>query len=347
MGWFLKRSQSKRGSGGRGGKGKPARRSSGKTSTQGVGTWDPTTAWRVALASLWVGLGVAVMAGGWYGRAWLVDHVGELRADALKREYGERAARIDLASTPAWFGENRAERLCEQTAERLRTGGGPVAEGGTLLSPNPMDRRSLSAVRRSLRETGWFARVRRVVRKSDGRIIADAAFHRPVALVGSAAGYHLVALGWVDGERRVIRLPGTYAYHEVSRMGLLPVTGAANPPPARSGAAWRGEDIEAGVMLAVRLSRESFADQIVQVDVANYGGRRDRGRAHLMLKTRHGAIQWHKAPGREDPLEPSAETKIARLHHIDQRYGSIDADGEQVIVHLPDRIAIESAAEGG
>jgi len=347
MGWFLTRSTSRAKSGGRDGKRRSARRSRGRASANRGGAWDPARAWRVGLAALWVGLGVAVTAGGWHGRAWLVGHVGEMRADALKREHGEDAVRIRLASTPAWFGEQRAERLCEATAEQLRTHERRGADGEPLLTPNPMDRRSLVAVRRSLRETGWFSAVRRVIREDGGRIIADTAFHRPVALVGSAAGYHLVALDRIDGEQRVIRLPGTYAYHEVSRMGLLPVTGAANPPPARPGTAWRGDDVAAGVMLAVRLSRESFAEQIVQIDVANYGGRRDRGRAHLMLKTRRGAIQWHKAPGREDPLEPSAETKIARLHHIDQRYGSIDADGEEVIVHLPDRIAIESAADGG
>lgn len=327
MGWFLTSGKSSgKGKGKARAKASGAKRSGAGRAGAG-GAWEPAVAWRIALVALWLGGIAALLVGGYHGRLWLIDHVGEVRADR-----GETPVRVRLASAPAWFGDARAERLCSAAAAKL--------------SPNPMDHDALADARAVFADSGWVRAVHQLVRRPGGEVVARVDFHTPVALVESAAGYHLVAIERHGTAARVIRLPGTYAYHEVSNMDLMPVTGAAYPPPPAPGEVWRGEDVAAGVALAVRLMREPFAEQVRQVDVANYNGRRDRGRAHLMLKTARGAIFWGRAPGNEDPLEPSAAAKIAALRDLNQRFGSIDNGGQRVDVQRADRVVFEGAAGG-
>lgn len=313
MGWFLRSGKAK--SKAKGAGAKRGKRGSGAESR------GPRRGW---IAAAWIVAAAALCVGAWRGRVFLIDHLGEVQA---------RSPRVVLTSTPAWFGDRRAERLCREAA--------------SALTDDPFDADALEAARESLLRSGWVGAVDRLVRRPDGRVEADVVFREPVALVGSAAGYHLVATERVDGSLSVVRLPGTYAYHEVSEMELIPVTGAATPPPPRPGEVWPGRDVAAGVALAIRLSRERFAGQVRQIDVANHAGRRDRRRAHLMIKTRSGAVLWGRAPGREDPLEPDAEAKIAALRQLHERFGAIDAGGETVDLQLTDRIVFESDGVGG
>lgn len=257
--------------------------------------------WRGAM---WLVLIGGIVAGAWFGQRALIEHIGQRRA--------AEPVRVELTDAPAWLGERRLAALRDAVAG--------------AIAADPLDQASLRRAVEALAANPWVEQVHRVTRAGAGRIVAAASYRQPVALIGARDGFHLV-------DRAGHRLPGVYAYQELRALGLPAITGVRAAPPAQ-GHAWPGEDVRAGIALALQIAAEPWAGQVRGIDVANYRGRAQHGYPHLTLITARGAVRWGRAVGQEEIYEPPADQKLAMLREVQQSYGSIDANGQTVDVYL-------------
>ena len=68
-------------------------------------------------------------------------------------------------------------------------------------------------------------------------------------------------------------------------------------PPAEVGRKWIGEDLTAGIEMLQLLAGKPYAEDLLRVDVSNFGGRVDAKEAHLVLYTRDGSeVRWGRPP---------------------------------------------------
>jgi len=266
--------------------------------------FDPARTYRLvrtlSTAAVLLALGVGV----YYGRNYLEQRIAEQQTATVA---------VRLIEAPAWLGESRVSEIERAIA--------------TIVKTNPLDRASLNEAAAMLADNAWVERVRRITRAYDGQVDAHLTYREPVALVGARDGFHLV-------DREARRLPGVYPYEQVRTLGLPAITGVQAAPPAE-GEPWQGEDVRAGLKLAMLLERSPWADQVRAVDVANHAGRADRSYPHLSIITPEGTVRWGRTPGEESIYEPPAEEKLAMLERIADSYrGSIDAGGRVVDIYL-------------
>lgn len=173
--------------------------------------------------------------------------------------------------------------------------------------------------------------VRRVFVEAPGDTLeVDCDYRAPVALVGFDNRYVLV-----DGDGTV--LPEVFNDSEVERIvyghdgktNIRIIEGVSRRPPL-AGHRWAGDDLAAGLWMVKTLAQRPFAEEIMKVDVSNYGGRANANTAHLVLITRHATeIRWgqsHNWRGFETPVE----RKLANLEQVYSRYGRVDANQQWI-----------------
>ncbi|MEM1208872.1 MAG: hypothetical protein AAGI54_06340 [Planctomycetota bacterium] len=257
-----------------------------------------------ATARVLIGLTVvAGLAGGlWWAERELASY------HAARAFAADEAAVVELADRPAWMStavERRVTGVAAEWAEASWTRG-----------------RGLRLAAMALAEEPWVASVREVSRASDGRVVIEATYRRPVALVRGADAYRLV-------DAAGVRLPGLYAAQQAERVGLPIVVGCVERSPA-PGQAWRSEALRGGLSLIAWVSGEVYADQIAAFDI---GGRDARGRVRLVIQTVSGGrVTWGLPPGSEMAVEPIAARKLEAVRHVHEELGSIDAGGQTVDV---------------
>ncbi len=187
---------------------------------------------------------------------------------------------------------------------------------------------------RRLSANGWVRRVKQVNVGSDDVIRIQCDYREPVAWVMHAGCYYLV-----DAE--AVRLPGRYSPDEVSRDGGLLVVSGVKMPAPDDGRVWEGADLRVGLQMVALLRDRTYRNQIAEVVVENYGGRRDRRRSHIELMTDSGSrIRWGRAPG-EEIDEPTAEQKLAQLQGLWRDYHRVDMGRAWVDVQVwPDQVSV-------
>jgi len=279
----------------------------------GGASWDPQNTRRTARAAVTAIVLIGLAVGAYFGQDYLKQRVTAQQATLVS---------VQLQDVPAWLGESRAVDI-ERTV-------------AAIVDPDPLHRGSLERAAEVLADNAWIEKVRRIERGFDGRVLVHLRYREPVALVGARDGFHLV-------DARARRLPGVYPYEQVESLGLPAITGVRAAPPAE-GQAWAGQDVQAGLKLAMLLSDTPWAAQVRSVDVANHAGRADRSYPHLSVLTRRGTVRWGRTPGEESIYEPPVDEKLAMLERIAESYrGSIDAGGRVVDVFL-DTPMIHSAS---
>lgn len=271
--------------------------------------WDPQKTLRVMRVCGWtlaLGLGI----GAWfYGQSALESRLGATRATL---------PRVELVDAPGWMPGAVVDGLRATVA--------------ATVNPNPFDGASLAEAADALQRSAWIERVYRVHRKPAGEIEIIASYRRPIALIQAEDGCHLVDV-------RGIVLPLVYAPAKAAEIGLPLIRGVAQDPP-RPGGAWAGGDVRAGLRLGMLVSAQSWADQVKAIDVSNYGGRRDAGKAHLSLLTDDGAVRWGRAPGDEQFYEPPAATKLAHIDLLIRKFADltpgrqdVDVSGDTIVTY--------------
>jgi len=263
---------------------------------------DPVLAARLRLAGSLV-LAIAMIVG-------LLLAVPSMR-ERVRTEHARMHASpppVVLRDLPAWVAHtNLAEHL-----ERVARG---------PLAGDPYDTAELGAVAATLEGSGWYADVAQVRRRADGTVEVLGTLVEPFAVVREGGADHLV-----DPAGRL--LPRSFAPGEA--LGFIGITGGRSPRPEDYRTPWEGQEIAAGLALLERLSREPSArtwlGQVAEIDVSRWFYDRT-----LVLRTDIGAeIEWGSLPGRERPLEPGMDRKLAFLKKAVDTTSRIDC-------HYPSR----------
>ncbi len=276
---------------------KPARKRSRKA---GAKRWSwpsftlPQINWpspgRSAIVAAWT-LAVAGLVTAWV--------LGVPRLERYAAEHhAPDAVQVSFGQTPVWVEPSLTETLGDTVAAHI---------GG-----DPLRRQDLVDARQSLLATGWVTEVAQVRRVNANRVVVQATFTRPVAVVrDSAAGRdHLI-----DPQGRLLPRSFTAGEHE-----YVAITGTQYNRPGKPGDLWPGEDVTAGLLVLQRLLEQEWYGQVEAIDVARHW--RD---ATLRLVTDSGCrITWGRAPGDEGGSEVQADQKIRYLEYHYREYGHID-----------------------
>jgi hypothetical protein len=259
--------------------------------------------------------------------------------------YPTEPPRIVLADRPAWMTDYLAEEIIK-TAE-------PMGLHSAL------DHALLIEVVRSLQSNPWIKKVnfvRRVYDQKPGDTLEiDCEYRAPAALVKWGQYYWLVDC---DG----VKLPEQYTASELPRIMLSPdkrinvrIIDGVLHPPTESGKVWPGDDLAGGLEMARLLGGNDWSEQIRDIDVRNFDGRRDPSAAQIVLFTRFGTqVRWGRPPGAKDAfVEAPATSKLAALQSIYNQDKRIDANQpwidvrfDRVTCPIPDRGAPAGVAAG-
>jgi len=239
-------------------------------------------------------------AGGWFVLAAAVLAAGFLVPwmSARSHQQAHRPDEIRFLNTPAWVGESLLEHV------------GRIASRQCSDSTAPTQG-DLAAMHDALERSGWFDQVRRVRWISGDAIEVDAAFLTPVTTVRDAYGDVVV-----DGAGRPLP-DGTCMDQTGASIVLI------NPRhnrPGRALAAWRGDDVAAGLRLHELLVDHDWTHQVQKIDLAEF----DRTGTLTLVTDLPSHIRWGAPPGEETPLETLADRKIHRLEASFRSHGRID-----------------------
>jgi hypothetical protein len=240
---------------------------------------------------------------------------------------------VVLKQRPVWM----SEFLAGSIAEAVRPAGAHSSFDHQML----VDRVAM------LKANPWIRNVREVRRTYGQRpgdsLEIDCDYRAPIALVRWGRDYWLV-----DGEG--VKLPERFGAADVpkivvgrdGRTNIRIVEGVQRPPP-QPGKTWGGEDLASGLEMVKRLYGLPFADEIVKVNVANFGGRVDLREAQLVLGTKHGTeIRWGRPIGaRDDFIEVKPQRKFEYIRRVYEEFGRCDARQQWIDVRY-DMIRIPS-----
>ncbi len=266
----------------------------------------------------WIG---GIVAVGWGVAA----GVPELERRAVARDLESISTiAVEFTDEPDWF---RSDPDLRPTLE------GTVAASIGIDHASTSDRVGLTAAMRSLTATGWFEAVRQVRWAGPGRVVVEADWVRPAAVVH----------GTLDGEPRDVlvdvrgrRLP--YAFEPGMAMSLPRLVGPARRNAPRVGEAW-GDDVEAGIRLHELLRDHVWYDQVRSIDLASFGDTDG-----LRLRTDDCSIVWGLPPGTNSLAEPPAEDKVHYLDALVAQYGRIDTHCLGGRISLPADVVTYRAA---
>jgi len=291
MGWFLRSQDAGRAKAGRGSK-----RSGKRAKATDPKPWDPQRTLEVLRWSGWIAAAVAVVVGWVYVEGALTAYASARHADEVTEQT------VVLDDRPAWMSDAVADRLAAVVGDRV--------------GADPLDIAALRTAVGALSADPWVRQVGQVRRGADGLVHVEAEYREPVAVARAGDMYVLL-------DREAVRLPGLYERHQVQLLGLPEVTGVAAGAP-RVGEAWRGDDLAAGIELALLVRAQPYGKQIEALDVA---GRDERGRLSLVLLAGRREIVWGLPVGHGMPIEPADDaTKLARLARLAQDPGGLAGD---------------------
>lgn len=246
---------------------------------------------------------------------------------------------VVIKNQPAWMRPELAEKIVNVAR--------PVAAASSF------DRDVLRDVHDQLMSSPdvgpWISNLKSVRRaygnKPGDTIEIDAEFRAPIALV------HYDNLYWLVDSAGV-RLPEAHRPENLTRAIVDPdgkvvlrVIEGVRRRPADPGLVWPGGDLAAGLELVRGIYDKPFAQEIVKVDVANFGGRVNASAAQLVLVTRHNTeIRWGRPITGKDSYIAELDTgrKLQYLEKIVQQYGRVDAGQPWIDIRF-DRVMFPKA----
>jgi hypothetical protein len=243
--------------------------------------------------------------------------------------FPQRPPKVVLVNRPAWMTDFLAGEIVKTTE--------PIGLRSAF------SQKLLMETAHSLQSNPWIKQVnmiRRVYVNSPGDTLQiDCDYHTPAALVKWGDYYWLVD---ADG----VKLPEQYDAGLLSKILIGPdgrtnlriIDGVSHGPPA-PGQIWPGQDLAGGLEMARLLADANWADQIRDIDVSNFNGRRDDRQAQIVLFTRFGTqIRWGRAPSAKDAfIEVPANKKLSEIqaiyltaHRVDDNQPWIDLRFDRV-----------------
>jgi hypothetical protein len=230
--------------------------------------------------------------------------------------FPDRPPKVVLVNRPAWMSDFLAGEIIKTTQ--------PIGLHSSF------NRQLLIDTAKSLQSNPWIKHVnevRRVYGQSPGDTLEiDCDFRTPAALVKWGDFYWLI-------DSQGIKLPEQYDASLLSKILLgkdgkpnLRIIDGVSHGPCEAGRVWPGQDLAAGLEMARLISGADWADQIRDVDVSNFAGRRDSREAQIVLVTQFGTqLRWGRAPSAKDAfIEVPAPEKLAAIQDIYTRAKRVD-----------------------
>ena len=257
---------------------------------------------RVRTTSIWLA---------WLSGATLLVLFITMVVPNLEQQRGERTRdsvpQVRIVDAPTWLV--MTPELLEQIQSMIARSAGSRADDMTGL-------RDAHAV---AEESGWFERVDRVERLSDGTIRIQGAMTTPFAVVRWKDQDHLI-----DDEGRLL----DWAFPQGSAGSQLPLlVGTRTAPPTHQdgrldhGAPWNhAEDVAAGLELAKMLQGRPWTGAIELIDIGGYATQRC-----LWIQCERGPrICWGLSPSVRSAAEITPTEKIRLIDSIHGLYGPLD-----------------------
>jgi hypothetical protein len=199
------------------------------------------------------------------------------------------------------------------------------------LSADPFDADSLARARGALAATGWFSSGPVLRRESAAVVRVEGRWRVPFAVVRSTSG------GSSAPADRLVTLRGELLdkSYAPNASGLPVILGASAMHPARTGDAWAGTDVHAGLQLLATLRGRPWAEQVAAIDVSGFATRNQR---QLWIVTRAGGrILWG---GPADSPLPGEQSTAVKLRHLDtivaRSGGRLDGGQPSIDIRLKD-----------
>lgn len=295
-----------------------------KSRSASPGVWKGPGARRGAIAVLAI-----ACAGGAAWASWIGIERLERQAASIQRSDGPRVViewPVREGREGTWMPEFERARLVELTETALSERWGTYTGEG------------LAGAGRELESTGWFKGSPTLEHK-DGRVHISGVWREPKAVVRKGEFAYLVS-----ADARMLPL----MYPADAELDALPsILGVRTEPPVRVdgihgvGELWGAPVVAPAIALADALQRESFANQILGVDVARLNG---EGQGKLEIVTKQGGrVVWGSAPGVFRPGEQDDATRLARLRRVNGMHGSINAGRDRLEI-FGERVVIDQAA---
>lgn len=242
--------------------------------------------------------------------------------------------RLVLKNRPAWMSDFLAEQIIRSTR--------PIGAHSSF------DHQLLVDVSHMMQSSPWVRSVREIRRAYTARpgdtIEVDCDFRAPIALVKWKDYYWLVDQ---DG----YKLPEQFTADQIERVMIDPtgkrqirvIEGVATAP-VQTGRKWPGEDLAAGLKLAMSIGSQPWSNSIVTIDVSNFAGRVDPREAQLSLLTNlHTQIKWGQPLGASKSffVEVPDQRKFQMLTQVQKEYGRVDGGRPWIDIRF-DRITYPS-----
>ena len=230
--------------------------------------------------------------------------------------FPSRPPKVMLVNRPGWMSDFLAGQIVKSTQ--------PIGLHSAF------NQQLLIDTAKSLESNPWIQRVNQVRRVFDeapgDTLTIDCDYRAPAALVKWGQFYWLV-------DARGVKLPEQYDAALLPKIlvgadgkTMLRIIDGVSHGPPESGRTWTGDDLSAGLEMARVLSAVDWADQIRDIDVTNFAGRRDERLAQIVLVTRFGTqLRWGRAPSAKDAfIEVPTPQKLASIEDIYQRTKRVD-----------------------
>jgi hypothetical protein len=259
----------------------------------------------------------ALLAGGY----WRMRKYVETQVTAQ-----DRPPKVVLKERPVWM----SDALAAQIIRSLQ----PATVHSTF------DRKLLIDTAAILSRNPWIKQVREIRRAYGKRpgdtLEIDCDFRAPIALVHWNHYYWLV-------DSHGVKLPDQFTAQQLpsivkgidGRLNLRIIEGVREAP-VESGRTWQGKDLAAALDLVKLFSGAGWAEEIVKVDVSNFGGAIKPQEAHITLVTRYGtSIFWGRPISEDDFIvEVPTSEKLHRLQQVYAQYGRVDAGRSWIDIRL-------------
>lgn len=240
----------------------------------------------------------------------LILGVPRLQAYAIEKAR-DAEVEVRFVNEPAWVNDG-LRQLLHATA---------LAQ----LDDHIHERSDLIDIRDALEDTGWFESVDQVQRAGRHRIVINAQFAHPHALIRERSE-QLDYL--IDVKGRV--LPHAFAV-DTAAVEYPVIVGVSQSRPSRTGDVWKGADVVAALALLREIMGEPWRSQIAEIDVSNYL----RTQQIELVTDRDCRIIWGRAPGDVSMGEITTEEKLANLRHLYDNDGRLDVgcSGGELILY--------------
>jgi hypothetical protein len=220
----------------------------------------------------------------------------------------EKTGTLELVNPPEWVNEALKEKIYRAARANMED--------------LKLDEDVAESVERNINSfISWLQNVK--IQSSDTSIRINAEWRRPVALIKLG-----LEKFYVDAKLVVLE------YVSIPELPIVQVKGLASktqiPQP---GSVWQHADLAAAVDVILRLDlmdqlvtpEKPLLFEIESIDVSNFNGRENPGRAHIIFYAKDKTeIMWGAEVGTwHRYLEASDEEKLAKLYSHYQEYGTL------------------------